>query len=218
MLPRVSSASVPLIPSCPTEEDRLLVHAWVMILPGKRDVSSFPPSTIDTSTQQPQRMLNTCQSPQRTTTACLQYLNISFPQAARPSPAYTIFLVGLSLQVTEAVYVEPATGQHYRVQDAPYYGIEQVWNHQNMWAKLRPSLEVLDGGLNSATFGDLANTEEWEAFLEQPCPKVCFSWFCRWHVWHVDVAAHLHAEIWSSPGIFMTPEYPWGAYHWCVGV
>ena len=66
--------------------------------------------------------------------------------------------------------------------------------------------------------GTWPNTEEWEAFLEQPCPKVCFSWFCRWHVWHVDVAAHLHAEIWSSPGIFMTPEYPWGAYHWCVGV
>ena len=57
MFPRVSSASVPLIPSCPNEKDRLLVHAWVMILPGKRDVSYFPPSTINISTQQPQRVL-----------------------------------------------------------------------------------------------------------------------------------------------------------------
>ena len=40
--------------------------------------------------------------------------------------------------VEEAIFLEPTTGRQYRLDNAPYYSIEAIFNHLNFWVNLDP--------------------------------------------------------------------------------
>lgn len=39
--------------------------------------------------------------------------------------------------VSESVFVEPSTGQVYPLEESPYFTIESVWNHENVWVNMQ---------------------------------------------------------------------------------
>lgn len=64
--------------------------------------------------------------------------------------------------------VEPATGRQYALADAPYDGVEAVWNARNFWACLQMPQPHSDARARPADLScDLADTAAWEALWEE---------------------------------------------------
>lgn len=47
-------------------------------------------------------------------------------------------------EMNEDIFIEPTTGRTYQLKESPYYSIEAVFNHQNFYINLDPTLEVND--------------------------------------------------------------------------
>jgi hypothetical protein len=45
-------------------------------------------------------------------------------------------------EVKESFFIEPTTARFYKLDNAPYYSIEAIFNHQNFWVNLDPSRAV----------------------------------------------------------------------------
>eukprot|EP00775_Hariotina_reticulata_P013287 gene13287-13418_t len=72
--------------------------------------------------------------------------------------------------VTEAVFVEPATGQQIRPSSpcCPYTGVELVWNSSNAWICMQAPQPHSDArAVPGSISWDLFNTCLWEAVLEE---------------------------------------------------
>jgi hypothetical protein len=41
------------------------------------------------------------------------------------------------VQVPENMFVEPSTGRCYPTNASPYLGVEQLWNHTNLWVNMQ---------------------------------------------------------------------------------
>lgn len=64
--------------------------------------------------------------------------------------------------------VEPATGRQHALADAPYDGVEAVWNARNFWACLQMPQPHSDARARPADLScDLADTAAWEALWEE---------------------------------------------------
>lgn len=75
----------------------------------------------------------------------------------------TLRLEDVFVQGQEALMVEPASGQQWNVQDAPYGTVEFLWNHTNFWASLQIAEDVWDTSMNPASISfDLSDTTKWE--------------------------------------------------------
>ena len=59
----------------------------------------------------------------------------------------------------QLIFIEPATGEVYAVDSAPYYAIESVWNASNYWVNLQVAVPLPKLSL------DLSNTRKWECLL-----------------------------------------------------
>lgn len=44
-------------------------------------------------------------------------------------------------EVKEHLFLEPSTGRAYSILNSPYFGIENVWNHNNFWILLNNNIE-----------------------------------------------------------------------------
>ena len=64
--------------------------------------------------------------------------------------------------------VEPATGRQYALADAPYDGVEAVWNARNFWACLQMPQPHSDARARPAELAcDLADAGAWEALWQE---------------------------------------------------
>lgn len=69
--------------------------------------------------------------------------------------------------------VEPSTGRQYALADAPYDGVEALWNASNIWACLQMPEPHSDAHARPADLAtDLADAGAWEALWEAPAPCV----------------------------------------------
>ena len=55
--------------------------------------------------------------------------------------AWVIIRKGLR-EMPETIFIEPTTGRQYAIDDSPYYSIEAIFNHQNFWINLDPTLDL----------------------------------------------------------------------------
>jgi hypothetical protein len=63
-----------------------------------------------------------------------QFVSASRPDAlASHRVHFWVLVMKGRRDMTEHVYVEPTTGQVWPVADAPYLGVESIWNEQNYW-------------------------------------------------------------------------------------
>lgn len=58
--------------------------------------------------------------------------------------------------VDDAFFIEPTTGRKYDITDELYENVEFVWNDQNFWIHMKPSLPL------SEINWELYNGEDWE--------------------------------------------------------
>ena len=58
--------------------------------------------------------------------------------------------------ITETTFIEPTTGNFYNAEQAPYHGVESVFNANNYWVNMQGDKAV------SAISFDTLNTERWE--------------------------------------------------------
>jgi hypothetical protein len=42
-------------------------------------------------------------------------------------------------ELTETFFIEPTTGRRYEINNAPYYSVECIFNHENCWINLDPT-------------------------------------------------------------------------------
>lgn len=59
--------------------------------------------------------------------------------------AWVLILPG-ERDMKEAIFIEPTTGREYKLDNAPYYSVEAIFNHTNFWVNLDPSrpIETID--------------------------------------------------------------------------
>lgn len=69
----------------------------------------------------------------------------------------------------EAVFVEPSTGRRYPAQQAPYLGVEALWNQHNYWVCTQMPEPHSDSRAVPAQLAlDLSAPDNWEALLRDP--------------------------------------------------
>ena len=66
--------------------------------------------------------------------------------------------------ITEVTYIEPTTGNFYTCDEAPYHGVESVFNANNYWVNMQEQSKRC-GSLET----DLDNTDNWEYVFMDPC-------------------------------------------------
>lgn len=94
-------------------------------------------------------------------------------------------------QVAEPIMVEPATGRQYALADAPYDGVEAVWNARNFWACLQMPRPHSDARAHPADLScDVADTAAWDALWEEAVLLHQQMGFC---------CAGQPAVIWAGP-------------------
>lgn len=135
------------------------IHAFVLVLPGGREVSAaglYSAAPLHVVVQ-------------RSSTG----LRPSKAQACQPfsyTPSYPILLPPHSRrhpsptwQVQQPVFIDPATGMQYAPATLPCEAISYAWSHQNFWANLQRAGDQL--APPGATDWSFANPNAWEALL-----------------------------------------------------
>jgi hypothetical protein len=68
--------------------------------------------------------------------------------------------------ITETTFIEPTTGNFYTGDEAPYHGVESVFNANNYWVNMQEQSKRC-GSLET----DLDDTDHWEFVFMDPMPK-----------------------------------------------
>ena len=57
-------------------------------------------------------------------------------------------------EVSESVYIEPATGRIYPVNDSPFQRVDLIWNSKNLWVNMQqcPANDVILDDLNDSRY------------------------------------------------------------------
>ncbi len=87
-----------------------------------------------------------------------------------------IMVRGLERDLKDLIFIEPTTGRRFEISNAPYLGIEAIWNHTNYWVNMQDSsspIQNLDFNISDVAL--------WESIFLSPSgqnPSCAFSALC----------------------------------------
>ncbi|KAJ7564932.1 hypothetical protein O6H91_02G040200 [Diphasiastrum complanatum] len=73
-----------------------------------------------------------------------------------------VIIFGGKQGISENIFVEPSTGNHYPLLGSPYQGVEFIWNQSNLWINMQANPRR--SGLDKMSW-DLRDTTKWERIL-----------------------------------------------------
>lgn len=68
-------------------------------------------------------------------------------------------------EITEQFFIEPTTGLTYGLTETPYYGVDMVWNHTNLWINMQYNEQWKRFTPVNDMSWDFRDTSKWDATL-----------------------------------------------------